>query len=599
MPDRFDATLTPFNRLSAGEQNKLRSSLDVGYFRGGETILPAGDAPGHLFIIIKGSVEETSASGDEIHAHYTNDDLFDIPSQFGKPSKHNYKALEDTLCYLLPSEIFRDLYSANGEFAAYFDNSLSKRQQLVEQAQQKQNLAEFILTRVDDSTIQQALIVPGTITIGDVTAEMRQQKADCVMVKLENHPHPWGIVTRTNLLHALVLDGYCVDSPISEIATSPVIQIEKGEYLYTAMLAMTREKVKRVQVMDGGECVGQLDLTQVLSLFATHSHVLTLRIARAESIEELAIAAHGQRKLVQTLVTNGIHTKFMMELLATVNEQIIEKAFRLVVPPKYQQHCCLMVLGSEGRGEQILKTDQDNALILNNDIDWPDCAEVMNQFSQTLAQLGYPPCPGNVMVSNPKWVKTQADWLQTIRVMTQNANHSSLMDLSIIADCHAVAGNKTLIEPLEETLSDCTRDNMLLLNTFIRAALAFRVPLSLFGNLKADKDGLDVKKGGIFPIVHGLRSLALEKGLTEKNSFDRLNALRQMGYLEEDTASNLEEALKLFITLRLSSQLEEEASGNNLDVSRLPRTERDLLRHSLHIVKKFKEWLAFHYQVRD
>lgn len=167
-----------------------------------------------------------------------------------------------------------------------------------------------------------------------------------------------GIVTRTNLLHAPVLDGYCVDSPISEIATSPVIQIEKGEYLYTAMLAMTREKVKRVRVMDGGECVGQLDLTQVLSLFATHSHVLTLRIARAESIEELAIAAHGQRKLVQTLVTNGIHTKFMMELLATVNEQIIEKAFRLVVPPKYQQHCCLMVLGSEGRGEQILKTDQ-------------------------------------------------------------------------------------------------------------------------------------------------------------------------------------------------------------------------------------------------
>ncbi len=145
-------------------------------------------------------------------------------------------------------------------------------------------------------------------------------------------------------------------------------------------------------VCEGSQAVGMLDMTQILSAFSTHSHVLSLSIARANSVEELALASNRQQQLVDSLVTNGIRTRFMMELVSAVNEQIIERAFELVVPPAMHNHCCLVVMGSEGRGEQILKTDQDNALILEPGLEWPNQQKVLDELNHTLARLGYPLC---------------------------------------------------------------------------------------------------------------------------------------------------------------------------------------------------------------
>jgi len=429
---------------------------------------------------------------------------------------------------------------------------------------------------------------------------MRCKGIDAALVELNTMPQ-YGIITRTNLLHAVMLDALPASAPVSQIATTPVISVNKGDFLFNAMLAMTRNKVKRVQVLDGSQVAGMLDLTQVLSLFSTHSHVLTLRIARAETIEELAMAAGSQHRLVETLFNNGIHTLFVMELIATVNEQIIEKAFKLVVPPQMHDQCCLMVMGSEGRGEQILKTDQDNGLIIQDGIDWPDCQQVMEQLTHTLYLLGYPLCPGKVMVNNPKWVKHQSEWLHTISKYTQAGNEATMMDLAILADSHAVAGNRALLAPLQAHLHQRLAEQELLLATFTRPALQFSVPLTLFGKLKASKEGLDIKRGGVFPIVHGVRALALEHNIEGNNTFQRLIRLEQHKVLEPSTASNLSEALKLFIKLRLRQQLDHQTNGlqQHLNISYLSRAERDLLRHSLHVVKKFKEWLGYHYQIRD
>ncbi|MBY5948541.1 putative nucleotidyltransferase substrate binding domain-containing protein [Photobacterium rosenbergii] len=600
MSDSFDTSLPPFDRLSSEQQQRLVDSLDVAYYRHGDILVEAGKPSEQLHIIIKGSVEESAADGSEIYAHYTSDDLFDVRSQLEPSCRHRYTALEDTLCYLVPKPLFLDLYYGNSQFAAYFDTSLARRQELLEEAQRQQNLAEFILTRVDSSNIQPCLILPRSCDLHAATVKLQQQGMDAALVEAGDE-QPYGIITRTNLLHAVMLDNLPASTAIGEVATSPVISVSKGDYLFNAMLAMTRHKVKRVSVTDGAELVGMLDLTQVLSLFSTHSHVLTLRIARATTVEELSLAASSQSRLVATLFNNGIHTRFVMELIAAVNEQIIEKAFRLVVPQALQNHCCLVVMGSEGRGEQILKTDQDNALIIEDGVEWPGLGDTMETLTHTLHQLGYPLCPGKVMVNNPKWVKHQSEWLQTLKDFARKGTENEMMDLAILADSHAVAGNPELLRPIKQQLHQQMAEQELLMTTFTRPALRFSVPLSLFGKLKSGKDGLDIKRGGIFPIIHGVRALALEHGIEDNNTFTRLEQLAQRKVLESDTASNLSEALKLFIKLRLRQQLDIPAGGlqQHLNVERLNRADRDLLRHSLHVVKKFKEWLGYHYQIRD
>ncbi|WP_412841856.1 DUF294 nucleotidyltransferase-like domain-containing protein, partial [Aeromonas dhakensis] len=142
-------------------------------------------------------------------------------------------------------------------------------------------------------------------------------------------------------------------------------------YLFDALLLMTRHRIKRLVVWQGQEVAGILHLTQVLGLFSTHSHVLTLRIARADTLPALEAVAREQQQLTRSLFAQGIHTAFLMKLIATINEQLIAKAFALVIPPEVQERVCLLMLGSEGRGEQILKTDQDNTLILPADLSWP------------------------------------------------------------------------------------------------------------------------------------------------------------------------------------------------------------------------------------
>lgn len=608
MPDKFNMQSPPFDRLTDAQQNRLRSSLDVAYYRTRDVILACGQDNPHLHVLIKGAVEERSKDQDEVFAHYANDDMFDVRSLFEESVRHQYVALEDTLSYLLPKEVFLELYNENGQFAAYFDNNLSKRQALIEAAQQQQNLAEFILTKVDSSIYHPPMLLASDMPINQVTKTLKDNGIDAALVqlnqddpRLEQYPsaHPYAIVTRTNMLHAVMLDDHPLDTPVSEIATFPVYHVDDGDFLFNAMITMTRNRMKRLMVCEGNQAVGMLDMTQILSAFSTHSHVLTLSIARATSVEELALASNRQRQLVDSLLTNGIRTRFIMELISAVNEQIIEKAFELVVPPALHDHCCLIVLGSEGRGEQILKTDQDNALIIQDGLEWEHCTEVMQTLTHTLQQLGYPLCPGKVMVNNPKWVRTQQEWIKTLDGWIAKAQPEQIMDLAIFSDAHAVAGNRELLTPIAEHLRDSMRDRMLILSDFTRPALQFSVPLTLFGNVKSAKDGLDIKRGGIFPIVHGIRTLALEYAIEEKNTFERIEALRNKRILEPETADNLNEALKLFFKIRLNQQLSKQEALNNIDIKQLDRTERDLLRHSLHVVKKFKQFLGFHYQIRD
>jgi CBS domain-containing protein len=223
----------------------------------------------------------------------------------------------------------------------------------------------------------------------------------------------------------------------------------------------------------------------------------------------------------------------------------------------------------------------------------------MNTLTHTLQQLGYPLCPGKVMVNNPEWVKHSEDWKKTVNSWVSAARPEQVMKLAIVADAHAVAGNRTLLTPIKEFLIDKMANQELILTEFTRPALSFSIPLTLFGNVKSSKEGVDIKAGGIFPIVHGIRALSLEYALDVNNTFDRLTALQGKKVLEKETAENLSEALKLFMKLRLTQQLSQQHSHNKIELKLLERTERDLLRHSLHVVKKFKQWLGYHYQIRE
>lgn len=351
MPDSFNFASPPFDQLRPHQRETFKQALSVGYYAPGETLLEAGSAVPGLFVLLKGVVEERGDDG-RVFAQYAADDLFDVRGLFSGSSKHRYLAIEESIVYELPASCFHQLCGENPGFARFFQADLAAKRQLAQR--DGQNLAEFILTRIAREHLLPALEVEASLSLGDAARLQLSHGADALLVRLERDGSELGIVTRTDLMSAHFRDGRSELEAIGPLAHGPLASVELGDFLFDAMILMTRQRIERVAVTEDGQVIGLLHLTQVLSLFSTHSHVLALRIARADDLGDLRRCAETLDTLIATLACNGIRLRFIMQLVSALNEQLLERLFELLLPPTLRGRCCLLVMGSEGRGEQLL-----------------------------------------------------------------------------------------------------------------------------------------------------------------------------------------------------------------------------------------------------
>ncbi|MBF7053972.1 cyclic nucleotide-binding/CBS domain-containing protein [Halomonas sp. KAO] len=602
----LDLSQPPFTLLDEPGRERVRQGVDLAYFDHDEIILEAGQPGEYVFLIHKGEVAEidaTQPAARERIGHYTQGDLFGAISILNGKSRYRFRAEQESLCYLMPRALFLELCDAYLPFAEFFRQSLAHKARLLteQRAEGGVTMAGFMLAMVKEC-MREPLVVPAATTIAEAVVTINERRADSLLVK-RSGCH--GMITKTDLLNALVVDERGRDTPLEELGHAELITVTPEKYLFEALVIMTRHKVERVVVMDQHQPVGVVELTDVLSYFSSRSYVVSLQVEQADSLEALAAASRRTPELVSALMAQGVKLRFSMGLLAALNGRIINKAWGFLIDERYHADSCLMVMGSEGRGEQILKTDQDNGLILADDLEWPDCAERMQCLTETLVELGYPLCPGNIMVSNPEWVGTVTQWKRRMARWVEARDGDSLMKLAIMLDSHAVAGNPALLDRVRDDLFAQCSGNDLLLSYFARTILRFSTPLTLFGSLKRPQHGIDIKKGGIFPIVHGVRVMALERGIRPTSTLERLEALAADGRLEPRFAEDLAEALALFTELRLKQQLErredeeggEQHSPDRVVVQELSSLERDLLREALHIVKDFKQRLSHRFHL--
>lgn len=609
MSSEFDLSHPPFDLLSKDEQKRLLSSLDIGYFGDNETVIGAGSVSEAVYIVLKGAVAEVDPDASEqdpdagVIREYAHDDLFGAISIINGSSRYTFRTLEETIAWLLPKAVFLDFMQSNEAFAAYFQKTLAEKARLLEKRRSEQSgggdMSSFMLAKVGASVLRDAVVLESGTSILQATRTMREQQADCLLVRKGDD---FGMVTRTDLLEGVVLNNLTLDSDICDLATYRLLTVQADDFLFNALVLMTRHKIQRVVVFEQDKLRGLVELTDVLSFFSSQSHVIGLQIERASNLEELAQAAKGTTELISGLVSQGVKIRFAMDLLAALNGRIIAKAYEHLVPAEIRQKTCLLVMGSEGRGEQVLKTDQDNALIIADDLDWAECSKVMEKFTSTLLDFGYPLCPGNIMVSNPEWVMTESQWQKTLTHWTGSVEGTGLMNLAIFVDAHAVAGDRQLFKNLRDKLFATLEGNEVFYSYFAMPLRRFSTPLTFFGGLK-NSEGMDIKKGGIFPIVHGVRTMALQYKIKETNTFRRLDALVKCKVMKQDFADDLAEALAVMSTLRLQQQLNVETGqaalgeGNLVSAVSLNKLDRDLLREALHIVKEFKSRMSHRYHL--
>ena len=609
--DVLNSDIPPFDLLSEEELAVLTQSLSIVYFDAGEDIIPAGGNPEGIYIIIKGQVEEydESIAGDrnaQRVAQYSEGDLFGSLAVLKGRAKDKYQAFEECICHMVPAKTFLDLVHDNPEFRHFFHKGLATMEKQRSRMSVPQGGDDFSLVRIRDSVLRKPVIVAPETTIAEAVSRMRIDLIDSILVDCDT----CGLVTGTDLLDALALGAKTPDCPVAEVATRDLITCQANDFLFNALIVMTRKHIKRVVITDQGQVVGVSELTDILSYLTGQTHLMGVQIEKAKTVDDLKQASKALNALIRALNAKGVKIRFMMELLAALNGRLVAKLFETTMPKHVLDNTALTVLGSEGRWEQIVKTDQDNALIIADGFDWDDNerTQLLDQFTEDLISIGFPRCPGNIMVSNPEWSLTVSGWKRVMKSWTQDMSEETQMKMAISLDGHFVAGNKTLFEELSLWTHENLRGNDIFLAHFAQPVMNFGVPLTLFGNVKTDAQGLDIKKGGIFPLVHGVRALALKYRCRQTNTYRRIEELVQKGAIHEYLGRNLESALSLFMQLRLQTQLEQlDESGtddgslvthNRILVKPLNRLDRDLLREALHVIKEFKEWLSLELHIR-
>ena len=602
MPNAFNFSASPFDSLTQHEQRLVRDHVDVVYFRADEVVLDVGAVPAHLFVVIKGYVNQLDA--DELTATYGPDDCFDGRGLVAGKASSRFVAAEEVVAYALARQTVQELIAANATFGALLFSDLGAKLSAAGQRQSGNELQALNMARVDQAFVRPAHVVDAGTDVVSVVRLFQQERTTNVLVQDgRQQPPRLGIFT-TNALQRAILSGRPLDQiPVGELSNYSLITVRPGDQVGDALAIMLRHHIHRVVVADGERIHGVLEALDVFSFLSNHSMLITLRINDAANIDELAEAAAQLTGMIGRQFRSGTRVGLIARMVQDLNARLFDRAWQLIAPAELVHNSCLFVMGSEGRGEQLLKTDQDNGLVLRDGYAPPaDLPGICERFSDALARFGYPPCPGGIMVSNPAWRMSAADFAQTARRWLAMPEADSLMNLAIFMDAHAVSGDARLLDAVKASLMQMATDSDALLARFASAIDAFGGSVGWWNRLLGDAgERLNLKKEGIFPLVHGVRSLALAGRLDATGTVERIEALVQRGDLSADMGRELTESLHFFMSLKLKAGLAEldrqQPVSGAVDAKALSSFERDLLKDTLGVVKRFKAQLHHRFKM--
>ena len=603
MPNAFNFSASPFDCLNQEEQRLVRDSIDVAYYPEGATILEKGASPTHLFVIIKGYVSQYD--DDEQVNTYGPEDCFDGRGLVAGRTSSRFVATEEVVTYQLARDAVTHLIAANATFGALLFADLSQKLSALSQRQNQQELQSLTLSRVDEAFLRPVHFVNADTDILSVVKIFHTHRTSNVLVRdTQSAPPRLGIFTATALQRAILSGTPLNQLPVGQLANFKLLSVSPADQVGDALAMMLRHRVHRLVVSEGEEIRGVLEALDVFSFLSNHSHMITLQIEAAQDLEALATAAGKFTRTIALLFRGGTRVNLIARLVQELNARLFEKAWRLIAPAELVMNSCLFVMGSEGRGEQLLKTDQDNGLILRDGYTPPaDLHEVCQRFSLALQSFGYPECPGNIMVSNPDWRDSASTFAQKVQHWLLMPDPDSLMNLAIFMDAHTVCGDAQLLSQVQQSVMRLATDNDMMLGRFAAAIDAFGQSQGWWNRLLGLESGanFNLKKEGIFPLVHGIRSLALAHRVQETNTVARIEALVAQSALSEEMGAELTQSLLFLMGLRLKSgladwEMQRRISGG-VELAKLSSLDRDLLKDALAVVKKFKAQLRYRFKL--
>ncbi|WP_296491716.1 putative nucleotidyltransferase substrate binding domain-containing protein [Rhodoferax sp.] len=604
MSNAFSFESSPFSELSATQQTQVREVALHVRLAAGERMLQPDKAPQYLWVLQSGHAQ--LEEDGQVHV-LTSGEAVSWRALLTQHSHATVTTLDEVCAWQLPKATMMVLLGDNPRFSARVFASIANNLTDDEDINRNRELLSLMLLRVKDAYLQRPFYVDGQLDLVSVCRLLSENKTGNALVRdVQGGGERIGMFTTTDLRDALLQPTPPAQLAVRDVARFDLITLSPDAELFDALLIMLRHRVHRVLVKDGDTIVGILSQLDLMSFMSNHSHLITLQVEQAHSAAELQVAALKVDDTIKLLQRGGMRIEIISRLVSELNGQIFARLWALLAPPDLVQNSCLLVMGSEGRSEQILKTDQDNALLLRDGYHCEGLAAITQQFSAALLTFGYPPCPGNIMVTNPLWCQSLGDFRQTIGQWLFGPDAEGKMNLAIFMDARAVAGDATLLASAREQALTLAVGSDTFIGRMASAIDQFAEPASGWWQRlplmhSREPETFDLKKIGTFPIVHGARALALEFRLEALGTVERLQALANQQILPAPLVRDLSETLHMLMTLKLRNNLRQLSLGqpisNLVALSSLGRLDRDQLTDALAIIRQFKQLLRLRYRL--
>lgn len=409
------------------------------------------------------------------------------------------------------------------------------------------------------------VFVSPSATVQEAARRMSGLRIGAVLVG-EPHEAPLGIFTERDVVNATARSGSAAEAvQVREVMSAPVHGVAAGELLYRALARMDEAGFRHLCVLDGqGRALGMLSQRDLLRHRARAASALDVAMHEAHDGSTLA-AAYGRLPAVaQALVAEGVSAvdiaRVVSEELRAATARAAEIAARRLGPAPAPW--CLLVLGSAGRGESLLGADQDNALVhAGVTAHDPWFAEFASDIAGLLDEAGIPRCKGGVMAANAHWRGTLDDWRARIAEWLRRARPEDLLDVDIFFDLVPVAGEAGLGRSLQEEAVAAAAHTPPFLMLMAQSVSRMGPSLGMLGGLRTDQGRVDLKRGGLLPLIGLARALALRVGSCERSTPGRLQGARAAGRLAPADASLLLDLHRSLVELVLRQQLVDLANG--------------------------------------
>lgn len=603
----------PFAQMAAADVDYFLSHSQQYYFAPEVTLIdPGSGVVQQLFYIRQGAVTGTRGLAEQMGGafEYEAGDLFPVSAAIAaRAVTATYRACADTFVLALPVAAMQSLAQRSSVFAEFLNLRTAKFLELSRKALQaayaSHSVAEQSLERPLGELISTAPVTCAPETPLRQALERMHKKRIGSMLVTDPVGAPVGILTRYDILGRITLAQVPLDAPIAQVMVHPVLSLTTQNTAQDAALLMSRHGMRHVPVTRDGVAVGMVSERDLFAMQKQSLKNVSTAIRAAPDVDALKSIALDIRRLARSLLGQGVQARQLTALISHLNDVLTEQLLKL----KADEHgvdlnrLCWLCLGSEGRDEQTIATDQDNALILPNDIS-DESREVIRAFARdvnlALDTCGYPLCHGGIMAGEATCCLTLDEWRERFRLWIEQGSPQDLLNASIYFDFRALTGDKRLAATLRSEVMQAARITPRFHKQMALNALTRTAPLNWRGAVDTDEQGtVDLKLQGTALFVDGARLYSLAHGIDETNTRKRLEAVGPLMNLAGTEYGAWVGGFEFLQILRLRIQLESQVlpdGPNRIVVASLNDIDRRILRESFRVARQLQQRLQLDYQ---